>query len=441
MICPNCGKETSGKFCPHCGTRMPEAAPLDPIVPPLPESPVIPSPSVVMQTQAPVMEQSFPSQDDFPETQALDPEMLNQARPAAPVTPQGQRPQAQNSVPAFGYAPQGQPGFGANPQPGNSQSRPQNSLPNQSYANVPGYVPAQGSNPVQAGGSGAVNPNLVDPGNSPARALIRKLASSPLYLLTVILFTAALVLSAIPYVKQLILFVEYYDYYRSDPSAWSTVGSYVGSVLVELLMGIALWSIFFAALRRNPVRMRTGGLSAVKLYLIIGMVVLILGLIAIAGLTVYVAAVADGSALNQIQEKFLELLRQYNYTYQETAELSFQTLLIVLGCSVFLGLLIAVIFFGKLIKTINTVKRVIRIGYPDDRVSPFAGVLCILMGLAEIAAGVSTLLRDSQQLLQGVAVLCSALCLIFFGVLIFQYRGKMRALGVYRGVSTPNPNR
>ena len=112
-----------------------------------------------------------------------------------------------------------------------------------------------------------------------------------------------------------------------------------------------------------------------------------------------------------------------------------------MGCVGCVSLLLVTIFFGKLIKTVNTVKRVIRIGHPDDRVSPFAAVLCILIGLTDIYAGVTTLLGGSDQLLNGIAMLCSALCLLFFGILIFQYRGRMRRLGVYRGVSTPNPNR
>lgn len=417
MICPNCGKETGGKFCPHCGTRMPEAAPSEPIVPPLPDP--------AASAQEPELSQNFGAQAERPKTQTPEPGAWN---PPAPQGQPGQQPPA--AAPAYGYALQAQPGFGAN-------SRPANPQPGQAYAGGPGYVPAQGGNPQQ----GYAAPAQLDPGNSPARMLIRKLASSPLYLLAVICFTAGLVISAIPYVQQLVTFFRYFDYYRSDSGAWATVVGYVLSILVELLLGVALWSVFFAALRRHPVQMRTGGLSALKLYLIVGMVLLILALLAVAGLTVYVAAAADRSVLEEIHARFLELLRQYNYTYEETAGLPFRSMLIVTGCSIFLGILISVIFFGKLIKTINTVKRVVRIGYPDDRVSPFAGVLCILIGLADILAGVAALVGKGNQLLEGVAILCSALCLIFFGVLIFQYRGKMRALGVYRGVSTPNPNR
>ena len=406
MICPNCGNETNGKFCPRCGTKMPEAAPAEPIFS------SAPNPAV------------------------------NQVPPAAPQAP------AQGYIPNPGYAPNPQAGFAPDPQTGfapNPQAgfapEPQPAVPNQGYANVPGYVPAQGYNPGQPVNTGYANPAMVDPGNSPARMAIRKLASSPLYLLAAMLFTAGLVLSAIPYVKQLITFFQYFDYYRSDSDAWATVCTVIGTVLVMLILGIALWGLFFAAIRKNPVQMRTGSLTTIKVFLVLGLIAMILGLLALIALTVYAAAIADGESLNEIRQKFLELLRQYNYTFEETDSMSFKTLLIICGAIGAVVFLVVVIYFAKLIKTVNTVERVIRIGHPDDRVSPFAALICILCGLFDIYPAISYLTKGGDQMLSGLSMLCSAACLLCFGILIFQYRGKMRQLGVYRGVSTPNPNR
>ena len=302
-------------------------------------------------------------------------------------------------------------------------------------------MPAQGCNPGQPVNTGYANPAMVDPGNSPARMAIRKLASSPLYLLAAMLFTAGLVLSAIPYAKQLITFFQYFDYYRSDSDAWTTVCTVIGTVLVMLILGIALWGLFFAAIRKNPVQMRTGSLTTIKVFLVLGLIAMILGLLALIALTVYAAAIADRESLNEIRQKFLELLRQYNYTFEETDSMSFKTLLTICGAICAVVFLVVVIYFAKLIKTVNTVKRVIRIGHPDDRVSPFAALICILCGLFDVYPAISYLTKGGDQMLSGLSMLCSAVCLLCFGILIFQYRGKMRQLGVYRGVSTPNPNR
>ena len=414
MICPNCGNETNGKFCPRCGTKMPEAAPAEPIFS------SAPNPAV------------------------------NQVPPAAPQAPaQGYIPNPGYAPnPQAGFAPEPQAGFAPNPQTGfapNPQTgfapEPQPAVPNQGYANVPGYVPAQGYNPGQPVNTGYANPAMVDPGNSPARMAIRKLASSPLYLLAAMLFTAGLVLSAIPYVKQLITFFQYFDYYRSDSDAWTTVCTVIGTVLVMLILGIALWGLFFAAIRKNPVQMRTGSLTTIKVFLVLGLIAMILGLLALIALTVYAAAIADRESLNEIRQKFLELLRQYNYTFEETDSMSFKTLLTICGAIGAVVFLVVVIYFAKLIKTVNTVKRVIRIGHPDDRVSPFAALICILCGLFDVYPAISYLTKGGDQMLSGLSMLCSAVCLLCFGILIFQYRGKMRQLGVYRGVSTPNPNR
>lgn len=417
MICPNCGQESNGKFCPRCGTMMsmPESTAAETTVlsdasnpfrqtpPTAPEAPAAP--------QAPV--QGYAPNTGYPN------------QPQQPTVPNRPAPQPGYAAPQAAYAAQ--------------QAAPQPGVSAQSYAGGPGYVPAQGYNPGQPANTGYANPALVDPGNSPARIAVRKIASSPLYLLAALLFTASLVFSAIPYVKQFITFFQYFDYYRNDSEALSTVIGMAIGILVVLIMALALWSIYFAAIRKNPVRMRTGGMTTIKVFLIIALIFMILGLIGLVGVTIFMAVAADSEFFDEANKAFLDFLKQYNYTFEETGSLDFKTLLIITGAAAFVVCLIATIFIGKLIKTINTVKRVIRIGHPDDRVSPFAAVLCILSAIGSIFSGVNYITQGKEMLLPGVSYLCGAICIFLFGVMIFQFRGRMRQLGVYHGVTTSQP--
>ena len=108
--------------------------------------------------------------------------------------------------------------------------------------------------------------------------------------------------------------------------------------------------------------------------------------------------------------------------------------MIVLLAGFLLGLVLCIIYFAKLIKTINTVKRVLRTGSPDDRVSPFAAVIGILCFLAMLWPGLSRILEGgTENILSGASALLSAFAALFFSILIFRFRSGMRALGVYKG--------
>ncbi len=77
MICPNCGKEVNGKFCPSCGAKMPAPEAAAPVAPAAPIAPVQnpqptayapqPAPSYVQPqvnviANAPVTPQNLPPQ-------------------------------------------------------------------------------------------------------------------------------------------------------------------------------------------------------------------------------------------------------------------------------------------------------------------------------------------------------------------------------------------
>ena len=389
MICPNCGKETGGKFCPHCGTRMFAA-----------ES-TVPETTVFSDAR-----------NAFRQT----PPAASEA-PAAPETPDMPQAPAQGSAANPVYA---------NPKQPSAPNRPAPQL----------GVSAQGYNPGQPANTGDANRTPVDPGNSPARMAVRRIASSRTYLLSALLFTASLVFSAIFCVKQFVTFFQYYDYYRNNGEALTMLIGMAISLTVVLIMALALWRIFFAAIRKNPIQMRTGGLTTIKVFLAIALVCMILCLIALVALAVFIIVAADKAFLDRANDSLLEFLRQYNYTFEETDSMDFKKLLILLSAVSFAVLLIVTVYIGKLIKTVNTVKRVIRIGYPDDRVSPFAAVMCLLSGIGGIFSGISNMIQGKDMLLTGISFICSAVCIFLFGVLIFRFRGKMRMLGVYHGVST-----
>ena len=402
MICPNCGRETEGKFCPFCGAKL------------------------TVEASAPAVEDEIP-QDRTP---AEPTAQKNQEAPEAPAAPWANDPgfaQNQNDNPTqnlYGYSDQNQ--F-YNPAP-YSQSASQ-------AADLSHEAPV-----------GAV-------GQSPAGQLIRKAASSPLYLVGALLLTLSFLYAVYVNVRNLF---DYYDQLDRLNGAPADAGLIINiavaclSVVLGLLMICALWRTYCSARSKRREKMGTCGLSFYKL---LHWVLMILACAAagFAAVLLVINLTADNSSafftdsVNGIADILL------NRFGVQLPKLDVDP---VCYRSLFLGAVLAVmvltaIYAAGIVKSLNTAKRVVRTGQPDDRVSVFAGLLLLLAGAAVLANGVRFLALQSDLIesyrlsgmelsgtnatLYGVNLIVSGAATCCFAVVLFKFRSAMRSLGVRKG--------
>lgn len=416
MICPNCGHETLGKFCPICGTKL------------------------AAENAAPAASQA--GESGYASNQSQD-YATGQNSGYAPGQNYAQdqnqyygQNQNQNYPPNQGYgAPgYGAPGYGANQQPYNS------GFAYNQNAN-PGYVPQQGFNPGPQviGGYQDIPPGAL--GQSPASRLVRTLASSPLYLIAAILTTVSIFIAVFYNVKALIQYFKLIDAYRSYYGTSSNVTSAIVTAIVTVLFNLftilALWRIYANAVSKRAEQMRTGSLTYYKVLFVIALVVLILVLIFVVVLMIIlISSQKYSSFFKDAYRALAEALARAGYEFPNLKVELRTYLYIFFGVYLALALL-AVIYVAKLIKTINTAKRVIQTGVPDDRVSIFAAVIIILGSLFSVYNGIRYFVDgngSAQVILMGIAMLLSAAANIIFAVMIFQFRSGMRSLGVRHGM-------
>ena len=389
MICPKCGKEANGKFCPYCG-------------------------SMTVGSETTVL-----SAENNPFLQAKAAEAAQ--APQAPVPPQASNP---GFVPNQGYNPNG--GY----------------APNQGYNPNPGYVPNQGFNPgVQVNGAypQQINGAL---GDTPARSFIRKMATSPAYLAGTLAVTLALILSLIAGIRAIIQWSDYLKFMAGSREASEymsqLIGTVVGTAVTTGLILVGLWVTFGSAASKKNGRMTTGGLTTIKVLMILAIIGLSIALVAVIGLTILLAVISSNSsdALEIFDEVIGYLMAAAGIQELPAINVSLQGFIGIIGGVSALVMILGIIFCSRIVKTINVVKYSIQSGNPDDRVSTFAAVLCIIGALFSGYSAVSGLINGGE-VLSGIGAILSAIAPICFAVVIFQYRNGMRGLGVYKGNMQP----
>ncbi|MBO4418440.1 MAG: hypothetical protein J5789_01235 [Oscillospiraceae bacterium] len=398
MICPNCGRETTGKFCPFCGSKL------------------------NVETAAPA---------------ANDEVLQDQSSEQNPT-------QFTASIPQYNET---------NPNPYSGASQPQYNAPGQSYNGgvgfqqnpAPGYAPQQSFNSVQQPMGGYQDGPLGPVGMSPASVLVRKLASSPLYLFAALLTTIVYVVSAYFTVKALISNFEFLDRCATSYTYWLNKGEYIGNIvgyIVTLALYfftlIAIWRIFTTAASKRRERMGTGSLTFFQVFYVIALVFAILGVILLTVLMVML--IAADSYSDFFQDAILridEALAKAGIVFP-ALEVGFRTFLYIFLGVLLACMLLATIYMFRIIKSLKTAKEVIKTGVPDDRVSVFAGVMMILGALGNVYSGVySYMIKGSgsaPEIITGVSLILSAAAAVCFAIILFRFRSGMRSLGVRHGV-------
>lgn len=274
---------------------------------------------------------------------------------------------------------------------------------------------------------------------SPALDAIKRLGTSPAFLVAIIAYSLYIVfyiasavsggggLSAL--IRNLMsnpLYSSSADYaeFESIMGAYTMMGniSIVFSIVTAIpaiLLCVGMWLMFFTSNDKSGAPMRTAGLSIIKVITIIQLVLICLSTFVIE-LIVILFTVSLGS-----QSSYLGKSGSY-----------------VVGILVAVILLIAVCFIcsilyqAKILKVLKTLKNNILTASSSDDISMYVIVFTFICG----GCAVITSLMNFN-LLSFVSSMSNAVALIAFGVFLLNYRNQMRLVpaGSYQAPPAPEP--
>ena len=304
-------------------------------------------------------------------------------------------PLSQSAQPAY------QPSYQPDPQPSYQQP-----------AQQPPYA-AQYGTPLRGPAGGVV------------LEAIRKLASSRLFLIAAIAYTAATVFA---FVASLSLGnaarnLEFTMFFNVPEGVGEALRkSYKTSVSFDIgaiLITIGLWICFFSASNREK-PMPTSGLTIIKVITTIALVVFWIVLV-----VVLLLAVGGFMFSAELGQAVSEAIASEAPGVPIPASLS-GGLLAVLMLVVAAVLVLFIVYYTKLIKMIKTMRDTVATGVPSDKISGFVAVMCYVSAFFTGISGFALL--ASGQIYSFIANACSAAAAVCFGMLIFRYRDTMRSL-------------
>lgn len=431
MICPKCGKEANGKFCPYCGSAVAvgqETTVLSDANNPWKQAKAAEAEAAqaVQEAVRPLEEKPLSAPGPIPGPGAVPP------RSAAAPGPQPGAPMPQSA-------------------PGNPGFRPQNGNPNGPVN--PGFVPGQGVNPgapvnrgfvpnqgVNNQSQGSFAQPRFDPNEeTPARAALRRSARSGAYLLGALLTTLSLV-CFLAFAALELAGVESFSLFSTMNSFQLSAGSqsamYVtlaGTGLILLGLVAGLWAIRGSAGGTKP--LKTGGYTVVSAYVIVALVIFCL---ASAALAVLAVIAVSSSGLDSLMWELSEAVAETGNEAAIQALDKAENQVWILAAAFVLAVFLVILLLGKVIQSLNAAKKIIRSGTPNKKFSILVGVVCFLAGLGmavSLAVGLASVPQRSWEyygaakiILPIVPNFLSMLSSLFFGVSLFQARGAQRAL-------------
>ncbi len=250
--------------------------------------------------------------------------------------------------------------------------------------------------------------------NHPVLNAVKTLGTSPVLLVAIVAFTAALLfqLFAAMSVTTSGVLGMLYDYAELldveelvgmyfDIIQRTTVVMTIIGMIPSILIAVGLWLTYTSARNRSMDGMKTSGLTIIKVINVIQMVLynILMGLIA---LFLLIAAINAADS--------------YYASTSETVLVVF--LVLVLGIDVFVNL-----YYGKIIQTINTMKATIYMATPSYKVSSFVAVMCFISAFFSLFGLFSA--SGFFGVMQVLAAVTASSC---FGAFLFQYKHKMMAL-------------
>ena len=306
--------------------------------------------------------------------------------------------------------------------------------------------PAPQNDPVPNANSDTRQPLNTAPmlSDNPALHIVKTIGSSTTFLLLAVLFTAYLAFSVIstflqnPIIEKTTndtydiylelkmanseLVVDLIEKYGADYDIYSSndldrfvedalnrsrdvsVLSSILSFILPALVCIGLWLFFASSQNKQSPSVKTAGLTMIKAFAIVNLIfligipalILILLLIGLA-----VSSFALGSAVPIIM---------------------FFIFLIVIGAV----LILPILYFAKIIKSVNTIKRTVATGVPSEKVSTF--VIAINYFLAVFSILGSSILLIWRGGVMALPGLCIGVFFIMTSICLSKYRESMLRL-------------
>lgn len=268
---------------------------------------------------------------------------------------------------------------------------------------------------------------------TPVHGVLKSFFASPLFLITAILFSVNLlfqiiaslfpqdpayivnqIYSNLPYEMQFI--VSPGDLYSalSDAQSGTTVGTVIGMLITGGLMAAAYWITYISAKNPSVPAAKTAGLTIMKVFSIISLVVL-----SLAEVLCVVLAVIFGVAL-----------AGNDYGYMDEMMSGFFIILIAACIIGFVVLIFEIIYEAKVIKMLNSAKNAMLTGMVPNKASMFVAVICF------ISAAVSFFSVFGDAVLYGwIRVplgLTSVALNVLYGLLVLQFNKMLKNAGMAR---------
>ncbi len=294
----------------------------------------------------------------------------------------------------------------------------------------PQYQQPQYAPPVQSSGL-----------NQAILALKKTITSAPsiiaavLYSLSVFFM---IIVAAVSSDKLIALFVDIMRSFKINvtftySTQISSVISAVSANLFPLLIILGLWLTIGKAFNKRSDRMSTGGLTLIKVVMIISFISLIIvfSIILIASIVGIIALISSNSRSNAGPVVALVAL-----------------FFVLVGVFIFM-----IVYYAKVLKTIGAAKSVAATGVPSRNASGFVAVMQFISGISGISSGFvllassaifENLIREvsksssvdfnyslivdfinSGSVFLAIQTLLAALAAIFFGITIFKFKGAM----------------
>lgn len=207
------------------------------------------------------------------------------------------------------------------------------------------------------------------------------------------------------------VFGSFFTFYR----VWAVI-----LTIPSLLLAAGMWLTYAAARNRQSLGMRTTGLTVSKAALIVQLVLASLASLAILVLMV-IAIVTIGS----LASSFGGYYSNDYYGHRSSAGIGVPLMILILVL-VLAAIALVVMVYVKGIQTTNALRDGARTGAPKQ-VSAFLGVMAFIMG-GIYAIYVIASLTNYSSALAIFSNLATAVADIGFGVYLFSYRGKLKAL-------------
>ena len=282
------------------------------------------------------------------------------------------------------------------------------------YQAPPQYQP---SGPAYNG-----NATVYADGRSSAIAALKRVLSSPLFLLGAILYSLASILI-------FIADVTFTDKIRISFNGFSVtfgtdVGSAVSSLISFAIVATGIWLIYFAALKKDNT-CSPAGFIVLKVLSIISLVALC---IAASGVIVVLVALLLVGKDFQI-ESFIKfgdspLDAELKTLFDGILGVDKWVWAVVFG-AVLAVIVLAIIFMAKLSGTLNAVKRTAKTGVPAKGTSLYVALFLFICAASSLSLAVS--MMTVGLIFHGIATVVSAAAFIFFGIVIVELRSAMKS--------------